>query len=59
VHSIRIRPAADGLDVVLHCHADPDMPVAQAHRLAEAAEKAVHAQIEGLSQVLIHVEPEE
>jgi divalent metal cation (Fe/Co/Zn/Cd) transporter len=35
------------------------MPVAQAHRLAEAAEKAVHAQVEGLSQVLIHVEPEE
>ncbi|MFN2168822.1 MAG: cation transporter dimerization domain-containing protein [Anaerolineae bacterium] len=59
VHSIQIRPAADGLDVVLHCYADPDMPVAQAHRLAEAAEKAVHAQVEGLSQVLIHVEPEE
>jgi cation diffusion facilitator family transporter len=59
VHSIQIRPAADGLDVALHCYADADMPVAQAHRLAEAAEKAVHAQVEGLSQVLIHVEPEE
>jgi divalent metal cation (Fe/Co/Zn/Cd) transporter len=58
VHGIHIRPAADGYDIVLHCHADPGMPVAQAHRLAEAAEKAIHAQVEGLSQVLIHVEPE-
>ena len=59
VHSTQIRPAADGYDVVLHCYADPDMPVAQAHRLAEAAEKGVHAQVGGLSQVLIHVEPDE
>ena len=58
VHSIQIRPTTDSYDVVLHCHANPGMPVAQAHRLAEAAEKAVHAQVEGLSQVLIHVEPE-
>ena len=59
VHSTQIRPAADGYDVVLHCYADPDMPVAQAHRLAEAAEKSIHAQVGGLSQVLIHVEPDE
>jgi cation diffusion facilitator family transporter len=58
VHGIHVHPAADGYDVVLHCHADPGMPVVQAHRLAEAAEKAIHAQVEGLSQVLIHVEPE-
>ena len=57
VHSIQIRPTTESYDVVLHCHADPEMPVVQAHRLAEAAEKAVHAQVEGLSQVLIHVEP--
>jgi cation diffusion facilitator family transporter len=58
VHGIHIRPAADGYDVALHCHADPDMPVAEAHRLAEEAEKGIHAQVAGLSQVLIHVEPE-
>ena len=58
VHGIHLRPAADGYDVVLHCHADPGMPVVQAHRLAEAAEKAIHTQVGGLSQVLIHVEPE-
>jgi len=58
VHGIHIHPAAEGYDVVLHCHADAGMPVAEAHRLAEAAEKAIHAQVEGLSQVLIHVEPE-
>jgi cation diffusion facilitator family transporter len=58
VHGIQIRPAADGYDVVLHCHADPEMPVAEAHRLAEEAEKGIHAQLAGLSQVLIHVEPE-
>jgi cation diffusion facilitator family transporter len=59
VHAIHLRPAADGYDVVLHCYADPEMPVAQAHRLAEAAEKGIHAQVGGLSQVLIHVEPHE
>ena len=59
VHGIHILPAADGYDVVLHCHADPEMLVAEAHRLAEEAEKGIHAQVDGLSQVLIHVEPEE
>ena len=59
VHGIHLRPAVDGYDVVLHCNADPDMPVAQAHRLAEVAEKSIHAQVGGLSQVLIHVEPHE
>jgi cation diffusion facilitator family transporter len=58
VHGIHILPAADGYDVVLHCHADPEMLVAEAHRLAEEAEKGIHAQVDGLSQVLIHVEPE-
>jgi divalent metal cation (Fe/Co/Zn/Cd) transporter len=59
VHATHLRPAPDGYDVVLHCFADPEMPVARAHRLAEAAEKGIHAQVSGLSQVLIHVEPRE
>jgi cation diffusion facilitator family transporter len=58
-HGIQVRRAVDGYDVVLHVHADSEMSVAQAHRLAEAAEKGIHAQIAGLSQILIHVEPEE
>jgi cation diffusion facilitator family transporter len=57
-HEVHIRPGADGYDVVLHCLADAEMPIGEAHRLADLAEKRLQAEVPGLGQVLIHVEPE-
>jgi cation diffusion facilitator family transporter len=56
-HHLHVRPGPDGYDVVLDCLADPDLLVAEAHRLADQAEKSLYAQIPGIAQVLIHVEP--
>jgi cation diffusion facilitator family transporter len=53
-----IRPGPGGYDVVLHCLADPDLPVVEAHRLADQVEKLLHVRIPGLKRVLVHVEPE-
>jgi cation diffusion facilitator family transporter len=55
---IHVRLGADGYDIALQCLADPDLPIAGAHRLAHDAERRIRAQVPGISQVLIHVEPE-
>ncbi len=54
---LQIRSGPDGYEVVIDCLADPDLPVTQAHRLAEEVEKRLRARIPGVSQVLVHVEP--
>jgi cation diffusion facilitator family transporter len=56
-HHLHIRPGPDGYDVVLDCLADPEILVGEAHRLADQAEKRLYAQVPGVAQVLIHVEP--
>jgi len=43
---------------VLHCLADPDLPVAEAHRLADQVEKLLHVRVPGIKRVLVHVAPE-
>jgi cation diffusion facilitator family transporter len=58
-HNLHVRSGPGGYDVVVYCLADSDLPVAQAHALADQAEKQLHTQVPGLDQVLIHVEPEE
>jgi cation diffusion facilitator family transporter len=55
---VHVRFGPGGYDVVLHCLADPDLSVSDAHRLADEAEKRIQIGISGISQVLIHVEPE-
>jgi cation diffusion facilitator family transporter len=55
---LHIRPGPDGYDVVLHCLADPDLQISEAHRLADDLEKRLQAQVPSIRQVLIHVEPE-
>jgi len=58
-HNLHLRPSPDGYDVVVHCLARPDLPVREAHRLSDQAEKHLHAQVPGIAQVLVHMEPEE
>jgi cation diffusion facilitator family transporter len=57
-HQVEIRAAPDGRDVVLHCLADPDLPIVEAHRLSELAESRLRAEIPGIAQVLVHIEPQ-
>ena len=54
-----IRPGPHGYDVVIHCLADPTLSIAEVHRMTDEAEKRILAQLPAISQVLIHVEPEE
>ncbi|RPI55095.1 MAG: cation-efflux pump [Chloroflexi bacterium] len=58
-HSIQIRPGPGGHDVAFHCLADPTLPIAEAHGLCEQVETELKARIEGLSRVLVHLEPNE
>jgi len=55
---LHVRPGTDGYDIVLHCLADPDLPVAEAHRLAVQVEKLLYVRIPGIKKVLVHVTPE-
>ena len=55
---LHIRPGPGGHDVVLHCVVDPDLPVGEAHRLADQVEKLLHVRIPGIKKVLVHVTPE-
>jgi cation diffusion facilitator family transporter len=55
---LHIRSGPDGYDIVLHGLADPDLSVAEAHRLADELEKRLQTQIPAISRVLVHVEPE-
>jgi cation diffusion facilitator family transporter len=55
---IHIRPGSDGYDLALHCLADPDMPIFEAHRLADQVEKRLELEVPAISRVLVHIEPE-
>jgi cation diffusion facilitator family transporter len=55
---LHIRSGPSGYDVVLHCLADPDLSVAEAHGLADELEKRIQTRIPGIQRVLVHVAPE-
>jgi cation diffusion facilitator family transporter len=55
---LHIRLGPDGYEIVVRCLADPDLPVAEAHQLADEVEKRLQTRIRGINQVLVHVEPE-
>jgi cation diffusion facilitator family transporter len=58
-HNLRIWPGRRGYDVVLHCLADPELPIAEVHHLAEHLEQQLKSRVSGISHVLVHVEPED
>jgi divalent metal cation (Fe/Co/Zn/Cd) transporter len=43
--------------VVLHCLAHAQLPIGQAHYLAEQLKRQLLAQMDGIHDVLVHVEP--
>ncbi len=57
-HHLLIWPLDDGYDVVMHYYVDPELPVSEAHKLAAQVERQLQVQVPGISQVLVHLEPE-
>jgi cation diffusion facilitator family transporter len=57
-HDVQLRHGPEGYDVVLHCLADPQLPIGQVHQLAEQLKRQLMAGIAGIHEVLVHVEPE-
>jgi cation diffusion facilitator family transporter len=57
-HRIRSRGQEDDLHMDLHIRVQPNMPLAQAHRVAHNVRDALQAEIPGLHDVIVHVEPE-
>ena len=56
-HSIRTRGTAAEVLVDLHIQVDPSLTVAEGHRIAEAAERAVCDRFPEVADVLAHLEP--
>ncbi|MEJ2149233.1 MAG: cation-efflux pump [Chloroflexota bacterium] len=57
-HDLDIRAEADGgFAVSMHCHVADDMPLEEAHRLAEQVETRVRATLPEIHRVTIHTEP--
>jgi cation diffusion facilitator family transporter len=57
INNLHIRSSPEGYDVAIHLTADPDLPIAVSHRLADQVEKQIQAQIPRINQVLVHMEP--
>lgn len=57
-HRVRSRGLPDDIHVDLHVHVAGDMTTAQAHHLAHDVTDRIKATIPGVTDVVIHVEPE-
>jgi cation diffusion facilitator family transporter len=58
-HRVRSRGLPDDIHVDLHLHVPADMSIASAHELAHEASSRIRSEIDGVSDVVIHVEPED
>jgi cation diffusion facilitator family transporter len=56
-HNLTVRSGPDGLDVAFHCQAEPDLPITEAHDLADRVEQHLRREVPDLGSVLVHVEP--
>lgn len=58
-HNIAVRQSEGRLTASFEVVADQDLPIADAHELTEQVETRLRSQIPHLTDVLIHVEPQE
>ncbi len=56
---VYIRSGLNGYDVVVHCRADSNLSVAEAHSLADELERRLRLCLPEIERVLVHVEPGE
>jgi len=57
-HKVRSRGRADDLKVDLHIQVDPAIQIEKAHGISHEVVKTVCREIAGVSDVVVHVEPE-
>lgn len=57
-HSIRTRGRSDDIHVDLHVTVEPSMHVGHAHEITERIEQGIKNSICGVSDVVVHIEPE-
>ncbi len=58
IHRIRSRGQEDDIHLDLHVRVAPGMPVKQAHAVAHEVERRLLRGIEGLHDVVVHIEPQ-
>ena len=56
-HDVRVREGLTGKSISLHCFMEGGMTIAEAHRAADRLERELHASMENVRQVVVHVEP--
>lgn len=56
-HKIRTRGREDDIHVDLHVQVNPDMHVDKAHKVCYQIEGAIRDRIQGVTDVVVHVEP--
>lgn len=57
-HHIRSRGLEDDVHLDLHIRVAPEMPAAQAHLIAHEAQRRLQQTIEGVRDVVVHIEPQ-
>ena len=57
-HRIRSRGFEDAIAIDCHIWVDPEIPTTEAHRLTHAVMDRVRAEVPGVTEVLIHTEPD-
>jgi cation diffusion facilitator family transporter len=58
-HKIRSRGRPDDIHIDLHVQVNPDMHVDNAHKLSYAIEEAIKRGVPEVTDVVVHIEPEE
>ena len=58
-HKIRTRGRVDDIHVDLHVQVSPDMHVDKAHKISYEIEGAIRSGIQGVNDVVVHIEPKE
>jgi cation diffusion facilitator family transporter len=57
-HRVRSRGGADDIHVDLHIHVPPDLSTRVAHEIAHEVADRIRERFEGVTDVVVHVEPE-
>jgi cation diffusion facilitator family transporter len=56
-HRARMRRIAGLWDIDIDIEVDPKLPVREAHKIATAVEKAIKDRVEGVYDIMVHIEP--
>jgi cation diffusion facilitator family transporter len=58
-HKIRTRGRTDDIHVDLHVQVKPHMHIEDAHKICDSIEEALKKEIPGVTDVVVHIEPQE